>query len=87
MNVGTWVRKLLAGAACLAVVGTVCLPAAGCARRKQLKGEAQMPEKAKLKAEQMREQGTKDVGEKAGQTQAMKMKGMTKEGGAGDAGG
>jgi len=65
MNVGKWGRQVLARAACLAMVGTACLPVVGCGR-KEMKSEADMPAKAKAKAEQMRNEGMKAGGPKAG---------------------
>jgi len=85
MNVGKWGRQLLAGAACLAMVGTVCLPVAGCGRRKEIKGEADMPAKAKAKAEQMRKEGMK-AGVKGMGNEGMKAGGPTGMGNEGTKG-
>ena len=73
MAVGRWARRLIAGAACLAMMGLVCLPVVGCAKATRLKGESEMPAKAKAKAEQMREEGMKGGG-----SGAMKGKGVGK---------
>ena len=57
MNVRKWARRLIARAVCLVMIGVVCVPVIGCARSKTTKGEHELPEKAKAKSAQMREEG------------------------------